>query len=178
MIRWLFALLFASIAAIGQPSSIVAERYEPCRLGASDEAAFVSASSRYDVPLDVLHAMAWVESRCNAGAIGDAGEIGMFQIMPKENGYFDRPSANHLKSVAVNVHEAARILRENQDRYCTKHNRLYGTSWRCPLAVYNAGTLPFFTGQLTPRGAWYADYVLSARPQGALGIIFIIGRES
>lgn len=175
MIRWLFAILLASSAMIGKPTPIMADG-SSCALTAYEEEALTAASYRHGVPLDVLHAVAWVESRCNANAKGGSGEIGMFQVMPSEYGYFDRPPAHALWDVKSNALEAARILRENKDRYCGKYERLNGESWKCPLAVYNAGTLVFFTGYLTPRGAWYADLVLAARPEQAL-VKFIVRSE-
>jgi soluble lytic murein transglycosylase-like protein len=94
----------------------------PQRFGA----AFAAAASRTGLPLSLLAATAYEESRMNPGARSRAGATGLLQLMPATARLLrvegDEPAANVLAG--------ARYLRQLLDRF---------GSIELALAAYNAG---------------------------------------
>jgi len=88
-----------------------------------------SEARKHGIPPEMLGALIWVESRYCPHARGDAGEIGLGQIMPDTArllGY----TPTRLWDPALNIRAAA--------RYLSMQYRRFG-SWPLALAAYNAG---------------------------------------
>ncbi len=91
------------------------------------------------IPRAAVWAIVWKESRCQGDFIGASGEIGLAQIVPRDTTllprvwFTDRPTTIELMDAQANVYAAAKILRENRDRYCKG-------DLMCALRVYNGGT--------------------------------------
>jgi soluble lytic murein transglycosylase-like protein len=98
-----------------------------CRIPSRFAPAFRSAARKTALPLSLLAAVAWEESRMNPQAVSGAGAEGLLQLMP-----------GTAKAVAVandgpsaNIVAGARYLRMMLDRF--------GGDVELALAAYNAG---------------------------------------
>ena len=92
------------------------------------EPIFQAAAQRYDLPLDLLTAVARAESNFRQDAVSHAGAMGVMQLMPG--------TARHLGVTDPfdphqNIMGGARYLREQLDRF--------DGDVRLALAAYNAG---------------------------------------
>src|SRR5439155_856951 len=97
-----------------------------CPVPAPFRAAFATAAAKTEVPLSLLVATAFVESRMDPSAESHAGARGLLQLMPA--------TARELRldgdDPATNVLAGARYLRQMLDRF---------GSVDLALAAYNAG---------------------------------------
>ncbi len=85
-----------------------------------------AAARRHNVPEDLFLRLVQQESGWNAGAVSDAGAIGLAQLMPET-----------AALLGVNPTDPAQNL-EGGARYLAMQYRTFG-SWRLALAAYNAG---------------------------------------
>ena len=109
------------------PARAAAPQLDPsCPVPARFRAAFASASAQTGVPLALLVATAYVESRMDPAARSHAGARGLLQVMPA--------TARELRLASndpgANVLAGARYLRQMLDRF---------GSVELALAAYNAG---------------------------------------
>lgn len=89
----------------------------------------VKEARSHGIPPEMLGALIWVESRYCPRAQGEAGEIGLGQIMPgtaRLLGY----EPTHLWKPDLNIRAAA--------QYLSIQYRRFG-NWKLALAAYNAG---------------------------------------
>lgn len=95
--------------------------------------------SETGIPRAAVWAIVWKESRCQSDGVGTSGEIGLAQIVPRDTTllpaawFTDRPTTRELMNPLTNIQTAAKILRQNRDRYCRG-------DLMCALRVYNGGT--------------------------------------
>lgn len=113
--------------AKARPARPVARSLSPaCPVPASLRKAFVSASARTGMPVSLLVATAYEESRMDPSALSGAGARGLLQLMPgtarELGGASDDPAANVLAG--------ARYLRQLLNRF---------GDIELALAAYNAG---------------------------------------
>jgi lysozyme len=107
------------------------------RLGAmsrrvADVAAQVHATAvRYDIDPLLMHAIIYVESRFDPGAISRAGARGLMQLMPGTAARFGVDSVGWLHDPLTNVEAGAMYLKQLQ--------QLFGDRLDLVLAAYNAG---------------------------------------
>ena len=108
------------------PAAKLSVQGSACPVPAGFRHAFVQASAKTGVPVSLLVATAYEESRMNPGAQSAAGARGLLQVMPA--------TARELRlsghSPAANVFAGARYLRRMLDRF---------QSVELALAAYNAG---------------------------------------
>ena len=72
----------------------------------------------YDIPPNILHALAYVESRYNVNATGASGDSGLCQIIPKWNrDRMKRLGVTDIYDPYSNVLVCADILKYNQNIY-------------------------------------------------------------
>ena len=107
-----------------------------CSWTSADEipyrACFDLASQRHAVDLDLLLAVAWVESNWDASARSPADAHGMMQIRwPQTARYLGARRVSELYNPCFNIDLGARYLRELSDRYGDDENLV--------LAGYNYG---------------------------------------
>ena len=94
--------------------------------------ALTAAAREHGLDPLLLHAIAHVESRHNAGAISPAGARGVMQVMPATGQRFGVADPQRaLLNAETNVRAGAAYLRTLQDRYSRDLTRM--------LAAYNAG---------------------------------------
>ena len=87
----------------------------------------------YDIPPNILHALAYVESRYNVNATGTSGDSGLCQIIPKWNrDRMKRLGVTDIYDPYSNVLVCADILKYNQ-------SAKYGNDIRFMLMAYNMG---------------------------------------
>ena len=86
-----------------------------------------AAENRHRLPLGLLDALIWTESRYNPMALSHAGAVGLAQLMPGTAG--ELGVANRYDPVA-NIEGGARYLRQMLDRFGSVH---------LAVAAYNAG---------------------------------------
>lgn len=87
----------------------------------------------YDIPPNILHALAYVESRYNVNATGASGDSGLCQIIPKWNrDRMKRLGVTDIYDPYSNVLVCADILKYNQ-------SAKYGNDIRFMLMAYNMG---------------------------------------
>ncbi|HPZ10136.1 MAG TPA: transglycosylase SLT domain-containing protein [Candidatus Eremiobacteraeota bacterium] len=87
------------------------------------------AAAKYGIPVNILKAVAWNESRWNAGAVGDHGQShGVMQIYAKAHPQAYQGMENVGNSTAKNIEYGAKLLR-------TLYNK-YG-SWDMAVKRYN-----------------------------------------
>lgn len=94
----------------------------------SMDAIFEDAAACYDIPVDLLKAVAKTESNFNTQAVSKAGAMGVMQLMPstaRSLGVSDPFDARQ------NIMAGARCLKGNLDRF--------GGNVSLALAAYNAG---------------------------------------
>ncbi len=84
------------------------------------------SARRYGVPAEIAIAVAQRETNFNQEAIGAAGEVGLFQLMPGTAG--DLGVNPH--DIYQNIDGGVRYLREQYDRF---------GNWQQALQAYNAG---------------------------------------
>ena len=87
----------------------------------------IAYSIQYGVDPKVAVAVAMQESSLNPDAIGEAGEIGLYQIMPR---YAKNVSIKQLKDPRVNIRLGIKKLKEVKD-YCNHQEKI---DW---LVCYN-----------------------------------------
>jgi len=107
------------------------------------------------IPKGVIWSLIWTESHCDPNEVGDSGEIGLGQVIPRDHGrgfpkswFYDRPLRQELFDPRTNVDWTVTILYNNLKKYC--RNDL-----ACALAVYNEGTRP------TKKGYAYAWKIIN-----------------
>lgn len=68
---------------------------------------------------EVVMAVIMLESGGSPNAVSSSGAVGLMQVMPREAGdaFKDRPSAEDLRSPAINIAEGCKILRANLDHF-------------------------------------------------------------
>ena len=104
------------------------------------ESAMWQVGKKHQVDARLLRAVAITESNLNPKAVGAAGEIGMFQIMPNTAKHWALttnqpiPSEKQLFRVKTNANISAWYIREGLDEYADKEDP---TAYA--LAYYNAG---------------------------------------
>jgi len=106
-----------------------------------------AAEAQFGLPVGLLDALIWTESRYNPFAISKAGAAGLGQLMPgtaKELGV-----ANRFDPLA-NLSGAARYLRQMLDRFGVVH---------LALAAYNAGPGAVERAKGIPRNGETPGYV-------------------
>lgn len=94
--------------------------------------AVADVSIQNDIDPNLLLAIAWTESNLNPDARGQAGEYGLFQIMPtwaNELSFVDHPE--QLQEIDLNVRAGGYI-------YTTYYGKL-GNNKRLALTAYNRG---------------------------------------
>lgn len=106
-----------------------------------------AAEAKYALPVGLLDALVWTESRYNPLAVSKAGAAGLGQLMPgtaRELGVINRfdPQENLLG--------AAKYLRQMLDRFGVVH---------LALAAYNAGPGAVERTKGIPRNGETPDYV-------------------
>ena len=114
----------------------VAGAWAVCPVPARFRSAFVSASEKTGVPVSLLVATAYEESRMNPAAQSGAGARGLLQVMPA--------TAQSLRagdSPAANVLAGARYLRQMLDRFRSVELALAAYT-AGPTAVARAGAAP------------------------------------
>lgn len=106
-----------------------------------------AAEALHALPVGLLDALVWTESRYNPDAVSKAGAAGLGQLMPgtaRELGV-----ANRFDPVA-NVNGAARYLRQMLDKFGVVH---------LALAAYNAGPGAVERARGIPRNRETPAYV-------------------
>ena len=105
------------------------------------EPIMVQAAQRNGVPIALLKAVIWKESRFKADSRGSHGEIGLMQLMPiaveqwrKDNKVAQAPSESELFNPEVNVAIGAWYL-----AWCGRHWRGYRSQELLQVSEYNAG---------------------------------------
>lgn len=122
-----------SAPSVGLPSSLGAGSGSPLRPRASSVARTTwlpwvyAAENRHGLPLGLLDALIWTESRYNSLARSNAGAVGLAQFMPGTA--VDLGVANRYDPVA-SIEGGARYLRQMLDRF---------GSVFLAVAAYNAG---------------------------------------
>jgi hypothetical protein len=87
------------------------------------------AAAKYGVPVNILKAVAWNESRWDAGAVGDHGKShGVMQIYQNAHPQAYQGAENVGNSTAKNIEYGAKLLRTLHDRY---------GSWDMAVKRYN-----------------------------------------
>jgi soluble lytic murein transglycosylase-like protein len=86
---------------------------------------------RHDIDPLLLHAIAWVESRHDAGARSPAGALGVMQVMPATAQRFGVAAPQALHEARTNLEVGAAYLKTLQQRF--------GLNLPLILAAYNAG---------------------------------------
>lgn len=94
----------------------------------SMESMFEDASRAYQVPMDLLKAVAKAESNFNPAAVSPKGAVGVMQLMPATARGLGVDDPYDARS---NIFGGAKYLRENLDRY--------DGNIELTLAAYNAG---------------------------------------
>jgi soluble lytic murein transglycosylase-like protein len=112
-----------SKATPAKPRSLAAA----CRIPKAFVPAFKEAAHETALPLSLLAAVAWEESRMNPHARSGAGARGLLQIMP----HTARALALEGDTPRMNVRAGARYLRQLLGRF--------GGNLELALAAYNAG---------------------------------------
>jgi len=104
------------------------------------DAALIGAAAEERLDWRLLRAVAMQESRMNPRARGAAGEIGMFQIMPKTARHWAErtgnpvPAEEQLFAVGLNARISAWYLRQGLNEFAHRRDPL-----PFALAYYNAG---------------------------------------
>ena len=97
------------------------------------------------IPRAVVWAIAEIETKCDPNKVGTVGEVGLFQVIPRDQKfapawhYADRPLAAELRDQLVGARTAVYVLDKNMRRFCGAWAE-FGARLRCALRVYNAGT--------------------------------------
>ena len=113
--------------APGEPASSRAPAAVSCRIPPGFAPAFRKAARKTDLPLSLLAAVAWEESRMKPRAVSGAGAEGLLQLMPGTA----KAVAVADDSPSANIAGGARYLRMMIDRF--------GGDVELALAAYNAG---------------------------------------
>ena len=105
------------------------------------EPIMIQAAQRNEVPLALLKAVIWKESRFKPNSRGSHGEIGLMQLMPiaveqwrKDNKVAQAPSEKELFNPEVNIAIGAWYL-----AWCGRHWRGYRSQELLQVSEYNAG---------------------------------------
>ena len=105
------------------------------------EPVMIQAAQRNEVPLALLKAVIWKESRFKPNSRGSHGEIGLMQLMPiaieqwrQDNKVSKTPSEQELFNPEVNVAIGAWYL-----AWCGRHWKGYRSQELLQVSEYNAG---------------------------------------
>jgi len=107
------------------------------------------SAARWGVPLDVALAVARQESGFRQAAMGAAGEVGVFQLMPGTA----RDLGVNPFNAAENIDGGIRYLRQMLERF---------GNWPDALAAYNAGPGRVERGQIPAQTRGYVASILAA----------------
>lgn len=125
------------------------------------ERALLRAGRLYDIDWHFLRAVAMQETRMNPKAVGAAGEIGLFQIMPNTAKHWsretNRPVLNEkqLFNLKNNAEISAWYLRQGINRFSEQEDPL-----PYALAYYNAGpSRAIRWAEELPEGVPFANYI-------------------
>ena len=118
------------------PSPVAATTTKGASRGATARALALApqvdaVARRHDIDPLLLHAVAFVESRHNTGAVSSAGARGVMQVMPATAARFGVEQAGALHHAPTNLEVSAAYLKTLQGRF--------GTNLPLVLAAYNAG---------------------------------------
>lgn len=106
-----------------------------------------AAEAKYALPVGLLDALVWTESRYNPLAVSKAGAAGLGQLMP--NTARDLGVANRFDPIP-NIDGAARYLRQMIDKFGVVH---------LALAAYNAGPRAVERARGIPKNGETPAYV-------------------
>ena len=106
-----------------------------------------ASENRHRLPLGLLDALIWTESRYNPMALSHAGAVGLAQLMPGTAG--ELGVANRYDPVA-SIEGGARYLRQMLDRFGSVH---------LAIAAYNAGPNAVARAQGIPLNGETPNYV-------------------
>lgn len=90
--------------------------------------ALVQAAEKYDVPLNLLVGVAWIESRYQVGAVSPQGAMGLMQLMPATARMY---GVTDPFNIVQSADAGARMLKMLFTKY---------SGWEQALAAYNWGS--------------------------------------
>src|SRR3989442_4957171 len=114
------------------------------------------------LPADLVMALAWRESSWRAGAVSDAGAVGVLQLMPATVEFTSKKLLGLRRNLdprdaTANIRMGTRFLRYLVDRS--------GGSYRPALIAYNQGITALETNGSYSDAECFADSVLALRSQ-------------
>lgn len=112
------------------------------------EQQITATAAKYGVPADLALAVAYQESGLNPDAMGQAGEVGLYQLMPST-----------AWELGVNPY----VIEENIQggmAYLSQQYQRFG-SWDAALAAYNAGPGAVAAGKVPSSTQQYVESVMS-----------------
>jgi hypothetical protein len=130
-----FVLMAAALALFASPA-----KAETCagKYPVVDE-SLKRMEAQTGIPRAVVWAIAEIETKCNPSTVGTVGEVGLFQVIPRDQTfapawhYADRPLAAELRDQLVGARTAVYILDKNMRRFCA--GRVDGFGDRGAFAV-------------------------------------------
>jgi soluble lytic murein transglycosylase-like protein len=152
------AARLAMAPAKSAPQKDAALAAAPCAIPRAFAGAFRDASRETRLPLSLLAAVAWEESRMDPNARSRAGATGLLQLMPGTA----RAVSVAETTPSANVLAGARYLRSMLDRF--------GGDLELALAAYNAGPTAVARARAAPpvESLRYAEKV-AARASALTG---------
>jgi soluble lytic murein transglycosylase-like protein len=98
-----------------------------CGIPTAYAGAFRQAARRTELPLSLLAAVAWEESRMNPGALSEAGARGILQLMPGTAKAMAVAPADPRANIVAGAHYLQQLISR------------FGGDLELALAAYNAG---------------------------------------
>jgi len=149
VLRTLVAVVAAVVGALGQTASVAAPVVSPtakrsgwteahCAAAGEFVKAFRSASVDTGLPVSLLVAVAWEESRMNEDAVSPVGATGLLQLMPGTSSIVGVRG----DSADANILAGARYLRRMLDRFDGKLELALSAYNAGPTAVERVGAAP------------------------------------
>lgn len=143
------------LSAVGVPRLYAIGKYHPLSMGRlsagtqSIAGMIQTTASQLGVPPSLALAVAQHESGLNQAAVGSAGEIGVFQLMP---------------STAAGLGVDPTDLQQNITGGVTYLKQMYQLTgnWSDALVAYNEGPGRWSSGTVVPASADYASSILAA----------------